>query len=77
LDYVSGSWRRPLDQLGVDAGRGKEQAVFTNNTTDDIVRLKMGEGEVDSPSVNGREVVVEKNHRTQLIELPPIAGVSK
>jgi general secretion pathway protein N len=65
--------------LGIVSGTGEGYAVFINNTTHGIVRLKTGEGEDGwvLRSVNGREAVLEKDHRTQVIELPPIMGVSK
>jgi general secretion pathway protein N len=66
-----------LTLLGIVAGDGEGYAVFVNTTTHDIVRLKTGEGDNGwiLRSVRGREAVLEKNHRTAILGLPPIAGV--
>ena len=68
-----------LSLLGIVAGDGEGFAVFINTTTHDIIRLKTGEGEDGwiLRSVSGREAVLENNHRTQVLEMPPITGVSK
>jgi general secretion pathway protein N len=68
-----------LNLLGIVEGNGEAYAVFINTTTHDIVRLKTGEGEDGwvLRSVSGREAVVEKNDRTEVLELPPITGVPK
>jgi general secretion pathway protein N len=68
-----------LNLLGIVEGNGEAYAVFINTTTHDIVRLKTGEGEDGwvLRSVRGREAVVEKDDRTEVLELPPITGVPK
>jgi hypothetical protein len=69
-----------LKLLGVVAGSsGDAYAVFIKSTTRDIVQLKTGEGEDGwiLRSVRGREAVLEKDHRTAVVELPPVAGDSK
>lgn len=68
-----------LNLLGIVEGSGEGYAVFINNTTHDIVRLKTGEGEDGwiLRSVSGREAVLEKNDRTRVLELPPITGAAK
>jgi len=65
-----------LDLLGIVAGSGEGYAVFLNNTTHDIVRLKTGEGDDGwiLRSVSGREAVLEKNHRTAVVRLPSLTG---
>jgi len=62
-----------LDLLGVVVGGGGEgYAVFLNNATRDIVRLKTGEGDNGwiLQSVTDREATLEKDHRTEVIRLP-------
>ena len=65
-----------LNLLGVVLGGGEAYAVFINNTTHDIVRLKTGEGQDGwiLRSVSSREAVLEKNHRTAVVDLPPLTG---
>jgi hypothetical protein len=65
-----------VDLLGIVEGGGEGYAVFINNTTHDIFRLKTGEGQDGwiLRSVSGREAVLEKNHRTAVVELPPLTG---
>ena len=62
----------PLDLLGVVTGAEDGYAVFINTTTHDVVRLRTGEGHDGwiLQSVNGRQVVLERNHRTAVITLP-------
>jgi hypothetical protein len=61
-----------LSLVGVVAGVSDGFAVFLNDTTHDIIRLKLGEGNDGwvLRSVKGREAVLEKNHRTAVIGLP-------
>lgn len=61
-----------LNLLGVVTGTDEGYAVFINTTTHDIVRLRTGEGNDGwiLQSVRGREVVLEKNHRTAVVALP-------
>ena len=68
-----------LSLLGIVQGNGEGYAVFINTTTHDIVRVKTGEGEDGwvLRSVSGRKAVIERNDRTEVLELPPITGVSK
>jgi general secretion pathway protein N len=62
----------PLDLLGVVTGAGDGYAVFINTATHDVVRLRTGEGHEGwiLQSVKGREVVLEKSHRTAVLALP-------
>jgi general secretion pathway protein N len=62
----------PLNLLGVVVGTTDGYAVFVNTTTHDIVRLRTGEGHDGwiLQSVTGREVVLEKNHRTAVVAFP-------
>jgi general secretion pathway protein N len=68
-----------LNLLGIVAGTREGYAIFLNNTTHDIVRLKTGEGEDGwiLRSVSGREAVLEKNHRTKVVRLPSLTGERK
>ena len=71
--------RPALSLVGVVTGTTDGFAVFTDQTTHDIVRLKTGEGHNGwiLRSVNGRETVLEKNHRTSVIGLPIPTGDPK
>ncbi len=62
----------PPDLLGVVTGAKDGYAVFINTTTHDVVRLRTGEGHDGwiLQSVRGRQVVLERNHRTAVIRLP-------
>jgi hypothetical protein len=62
--------------LGTVAGNGEGYAILMKATTNETVRLKMGEGEDGwiLRSVSGREAILEKNDRTEVLELPPITG---
>lgn len=63
--------------LGTVAGSGVGYAVFLDNTTHDIVRLKIGEGQDGwiLQSVENREAVLVKNDQTAIMRLPsPTAG---
>jgi hypothetical protein len=64
---------------GITRGVTNFGAVFINNATREIVRLKTGEGHSGwiLRSVKGREAVLEKNRRTVVLELPPPAGEQK
>jgi len=68
-----------LNLLGVVTGTADGYAVFLSTTTHDIVRLKTGEGHDGwiLQSVSGREVVLEKDHRTAVVSLPQPAGDQK
>ncbi|MGH7880153.1 MAG: hypothetical protein ACREQD_11750 [Candidatus Binataceae bacterium] len=68
--------RPALSLIGVVAGASDGFAVFTDETTHGIVRLKTGEGHDGwiLRSVSGREAVLEKNRRTALIGLPAPTG---
>jgi hypothetical protein len=63
-----------LNLLGTVAGNGEEYAVFINTTTHDVVRLKKGESEGGwiLRSVGKRKVVLKKNDRTEVLQLPPL-----
>jgi general secretion pathway protein N len=65
--------RPPLDLLGVVTGTAEGYAVFINTTTHDIVRLRTGEGHEGwiLQSVQGREVVFEKDRRSAVVAFPP------
>lgn len=71
--------RPALNLLGIVEGNGEGYAVFLNTTTHDIVRLKTGEGEDGwvLRSVSGRQAVVQKDDRSEVIELPPLTEVPK
>jgi hypothetical protein len=68
-----------LNLLGTVKGNGEGYAILMDATTHNIVRLKMGDGEDGwiLRSVKEREAVLEKNDRTEVLELPPIPGVPK
>lgn len=68
-----------LNLLGIVEGNGEGYAVFINTATHDIVRLQTGEGKDGwvLRSVSGRQAVIEKNDRTEILELPPITGGPK
>jgi hypothetical protein len=68
-----------LTLLGVVTGTTTGIAVFTDETTRDIIRLKMGEGHNGwiLRSVTGREAVLEKDRRTAVIGLPLPTGDQK
>jgi general secretion pathway protein N len=68
-----------FDLVGVVEGDGQSYAVFINTNTHDTVRLRTGEGQDGwiLRSVNGRKVVLEKNNRTAVIELPALIGGQK
>jgi general secretion pathway protein N len=68
-----------LSLLGIVAGKEEALAVFINTVTHDTVRLKTGEGAGGwiLRSINGREAVIEKDHRTEVLKLPATAGVPK
>ncbi len=68
-----------LSLVGIVAGSTDGFAVFINNATRDIVRLKTGEGHEGwiLRAVHGREVVLEKDRHTAVIALPPPAGDQK
>lgn len=62
----------PLNLLGVVVGGGEGYAIFLNNTTRDIIRLKTGEGDDGwvLQSVTDRQATLEKDHRTAVVRLP-------
>jgi general secretion pathway protein N len=68
-----------LTLIGVVAGASDGFAVFTDQATHDIVRLKTGEGHDGwiLRSVSGREAILEKNRRTAVIGLPAPTGELK
>jgi len=61
-----------LRLLGIVIGATEGFAVFISETTQNVVRLKTGEGHEGwiLRSVKAREAVLEKNHRSAVIELP-------
>jgi general secretion pathway protein N len=65
-----------LNLLGVIVGSGEGYAVFLNNATHAVIRLKTGEEEDGwiLRSVAEREAVLEKNHRTAIVRLPSRSG---
>lgn len=65
-----------LNLLGVVIGSSEGYAVFLNNATHAVIRLKTGEDEDGwiLRSVAAREAVLEKNHRTATVRLPSRAG---
>jgi general secretion pathway protein N len=68
-----------LSLVGVVTGVSGGFAVFLNNTTRDIIRLKLGEGNDGwvLRSVKAREAVLEKNHQTAVIGLPASEDILK
>ena len=64
--------RPALRLLGVVTGTKADVAIFISETTQKTIRLKMGEGHEGwvLQSVKAREVVLEKNRRSAVIELP-------
>lgn len=62
--------------LGTVAGSGAGYAVFLDNTTHDIVRLKTGEGQDGwiLRSVKKREAVLVKNDQIAVMRLPSPTG---
>ncbi len=69
----------PLSLVGVVTGVSGGFAVFLNNTTRDIIRLKLGEGNDGwvLRSVKAREAVLEKNRKTAVIGLPASEDILK
>jgi general secretion pathway protein N len=65
-----------LNLLGVVVGSGEGYAVFLNNATHAVIRLKTGEDEDGwiLRSVAEREAVLEKNDRTAVVRLPSRSG---
>ncbi len=65
-----------LNLLGVIIGSGEGYAVFLDNATHAVIRLKTGDGEDGwiLRSVAEREAVLEKNHRTAVVRLPSRSG---
>jgi general secretion pathway protein N len=65
-----------LDLLGVIIGSGEGYAVFLDNATHAVIRLKTGDGEDGwiLRSVAEREAVLEKNHQTAVVRLPARSG---
>jgi hypothetical protein len=65
--------------LGTVAGSGAGYAVFLDDATHDIVRLKTGEGQDGwvLRSVKNREAVLVKNDQTVVMRLPSPTGDSR
>jgi hypothetical protein len=73
---VSGEQRKPsLTLLGaiLGEGEGKDLAIFRDDTTKAIVRLKPGEGHSGwtLQAVEKREAILQKERDTAVFELPP------
>jgi len=68
-----------LNLIGVVVGGSEGYAVFLNNATHDIIRLKIGEGENGwiLRSVTDRQAVLENDHRTAVVRLPSATGDQK
>jgi hypothetical protein len=68
-----------LNLLGVIVGGGEGYAVFLNNATHAVIRLKTGEDEDGwiLRSVAEREAVLEKDHRTAVVRLPSRSGAQR
>jgi general secretion pathway protein N len=66
-----------LNLVGTVAGNREAYAVFVNTTTHSIVRLRMGEGEDGwvLRSVGEREVILYKDDRTEVLQLPATTGL--
>jgi len=67
-----------LSPVGTIVGGGENIAVFLDQATKDVVRLKIGEGHDGwiLRSVRGREASFEKDHQTATLALPPHGGES-
>jgi hypothetical protein len=65
-----------LSLLGTVKGDGEGYALFIDTTTHRVVRLKTGRdaGGWILQAVRGRAAVLEKNGRTESLEMPPTAG---
>jgi general secretion pathway protein N len=65
-----------FDLLGTVAGSGVGYAVFLDKTTQEIVRLKTGEGQDGwiLQSVKDREAVLTNDNRTAVMRLPSPTG---
>lgn len=68
-----------LNLLGVIVGSGEGYAVFLNNATHAVIRLKTGDDEDGwiLRSVAEREAVLEKNHQTAVVRLPSRSGAGR
>jgi general secretion pathway protein N len=66
--------RPPLALVGAIAGQHEGFAIFFDETTKRIIRLKTGEshGGWTLRSVQGREVTLQKDHETAVVALPPL-----
>jgi len=62
-----------LTLLGTVVGESQSIGIFLDDTTKDVVRLRMGQGHRGWGllSVRVREVTVEKNRRSVILALPP------
>jgi general secretion pathway protein N len=67
-----------LNLVGTVEGNREGYAVFVNTATHSIVRLRMGEGEDGwvLRSVGEREVILYKDDRTEVLQLPATMGLS-
>lgn len=68
-----------LSLLGTVESNGEGYALVIDTATHNIVRLKTGQGEGGwiLRSVTKREAVLERNDRTDVLEMPPINGAGK
>jgi general secretion pathway protein N len=70
--------RPTLALLGTIAGEGDSLALFTETTTQEVVRLRTGEAHQGwvLRSVHGREAMLEKDNRTETVTLPDPGGAA-
>jgi hypothetical protein len=70
--------RPTLALLGTIAGEGDSLALFTETTTQEVVRLRTGEAHEGwvLRSVHGREAMLEKDNRTETVTLPDPGGAA-
>ena len=68
------SQRPPFTLLGAIRGEKSDLAIFRDDTTQMIVRLKVGEGHLGwmLQAVQKREAILQKEHDTATFELPPV-----
>ncbi len=71
--------RPEFSLVGVIAGSSDGIAIFSDDTSRDVFRLRTGEAYNGwiLRSVRGREAVLEKNQQSSVLELPSPAGTQK
>jgi hypothetical protein len=73
---IAGPSRPPLSLVGAIAGDGDGIAVFVDETTRAVIRLKIGESHAGWAlrRVEGREAQLEKDRQTAVLTLPNPSG---